>query len=531
MGSRVQDWRQKSRWAGARPFLEKPLSCRKSSRGTLCRARCCARTRIGDLFTRFRKRVAFVYKQFVHLSRKGTRMQISVVGDPSQGGAEARSTLYVLFLAVVAAISGFLFGFDTAVINGVLLFLRRQFSLSNLETEVAASALLLGCLFGAAGASLIGDRFGRRKSLLLAAILFAVSTIGAALAPSVAIFSVGRLVGGLAIGLASVLTPVYIAEVAPARNRGRLVSMNQLAIVVGIIAAYVVSWGLAGLGDSSWRWMLGVAAIPAVAFFLGLLFIPESPRWLLSNGQREKGRSILARIYGPEEADLQVLAVESAASGEQGTWSEVFAHPMRRPLTIALALAILCQVTGINTVLYYGSILISEHFHGESASAALMANVIIGCTNLVSTLIAIRCLDRWGRRSMLLTATAGMAVSLGLFVIAYRIPGISPLLIFACVLSYVGFFAFAMGPLPWVLISEIFPNKIRGRAAAIATSTLWTGTLVVTFTFLSLVHALGVSGTFAIYAILCVVSFVFVWKVVPETRGKTLEQIQREWGA
>lgn len=456
-------------------------------------------------------------------------MQISVVADPSQGGAKARSPLYVLFLAVVAAISGFLFGFDTAVINGVLLFLRHQFSLSNLETEVAASALLLGCLFGAAGASLTGDRLGRRKSLLIAAILFAASTVGAALASSILVFSIGRFLGGLAIGLASVLTPVYIAEVAPAHSRGRLVSMNQLAIVVGILAAYVVSWGLAGLGDSSWRWMLGVAAIPAVTFFIGLLFIPESPRWLISNQQREKGRLILARIYGPEQADLQVRLVEEAASGEQGTWSEVFSRPMRRPLTIALALAILCQITGINTVLYYGSILISEHFHGESAGAALMANVIIGCTNLICTLIALRCLDRWGRRTMLLTGSAGMTVSLALFVVLWRIPGISPMLILACVLGYTGFFAFAMGPIPWVVISEIFPNKIRGRAASIATSTLWTGTLIVTFTFLSLIHALGVAGTFGIYAILCVITFVFIWKMVPETRGKTLEQIQHQW--
>jgi sugar porter (SP) family MFS transporter len=458
-------------------------------------------------------------------------MQISAVTDLSQGGAKARSPLYVLFLALIAAISGFLFGFDTAVINGVLLFLRHQFSLSNLETEVAASALLLGCLFGAAGASLIGDRLGRRKSLLIAAILFAVSTVGAALANTVLVFSIGRFLGGLAIGLASVLTPVYIAEVAPAGSRGRLVSMNQLAIVVGILAAYLVSWGLASLGDSSWRWMLGVAAIPALAFFVGLLFIPESPRWLISHEQREKGRSILTRIYGPEQADLQVRLVEEAASGEEGTWREVFSPSMRRPLMIAIALAILGQVTGINTVLYYGSILISEHFHGESASAALMANVIIGGTNLVCTLIALRCLDRWGRRTMLLTGSAGMTIALALFVIADRIPGVSPHLILACILGYTGFFAFAMGPIPWIVISEIFPNKIRGRAASIATSTLWTGTLVVTFTFLSLIHALGVSGTFGIYAILCVVTFVFIWRMVPETRGKTLEQIQREWEA
>jgi MFS transporter, SP family, arabinose:H+ symporter len=458
-------------------------------------------------------------------------MQFSAVTEQTAVGDRAHSSLYVVFLAVVAAISGFLFGFDTAVINGVLLFLRRQFALSNLATEVAASSLLLGCLVGAAGASLVGDRIGRRKSLLLAAVLFALSTVGAALAGSVSVFSIARLIGGIAIGLASVLTPVYIAEVAPAASRGRLVSMNQLAIVVGILAAYLVSWGLVGLGDTSWRWMLGVAALPALAFFIGLLLIPESPRWLISNGRREQGRRVLVRIYGPTRAEQQVELIEQASSTEQGTWGEVFSRSMRRPLIVAVALAIFCQATGINTVLYYGSIIISEHFQGQTAGTALLANVIIGSTNLLGTLLALRCLDRWGRRTMLLTGAAGMAISLVLFVFAYQVPGAPPLLILACVLGYTAFFAFALGPIPWVVISEIFPNKIRGRAASIATSVLWTGTLVVTFTFLSLVHSLGVSGTFGIYAVLSLASYVFIWKMVPETRGKTLEQIQHDWEA
>jgi SP family arabinose:H+ symporter-like MFS transporter len=458
-------------------------------------------------------------------------MQFSAVNEKTETGARTRSPHYVVFLAAIAAISGFLFGFDTAVINGVLLFLRRQFALSNLATEVAASSLLLGCLVGAAGASLVGDRIGRRKSLLLAATLFALSTVGAALAGSVSVFSTARLIGGMAIGLASVLTPVYIAEIAPAAIRGRLVSMNQLAIVVGILAAYVAGWGLAGLGDSSWRWMLGVAALPALAFFIGLLLIPESPRWLISNGRLEQGRSVLVRIYGPTQAARQVDLVEQACSTEQGSWGEVFSRSMRRPLIVAVALAIFCQATGINTVLYYGSIIISEHFQGQTAGTALLANVIIGGTNLLGTLFALRCLDRWGRRTMLLTGAAGMATSLILFIFAYHISGVPPMLILACVLGYTAFFAFALGPIPWVVISEIFPNKIRGRAASIATSVLWTSTLIVTFTFLSLVHTLGISGTFGIYALLSMASYVFIWKMVPETRGKTLEQIQLDWEA
>src|SRR5437016_5994757 len=212
--------------------------------------------------------------------------------------AKAQSMGYVVLLAITTAISGFLFGFDTAVINGVLLLLRRQFALSNLQTEIAASSLLLGCLLGAAGASMIGDRYGRRKSLIASALLFWLSSVGAALATTVTLFSVARLLAGLAIGLASVLTPVYIAEISPSRNRGTLVSLNLLAIVVGILSAYLVNWQIARLGASSWRWMLAVAAIPSLVFLIGLLLIPESPRWLVSRGFHDEGERILSRIFG-----------------------------------------------------------------------------------------------------------------------------------------------------------------------------------------------------------------------------------------
>lgn len=441
---------------------------------------------------------------------------------------KAKSPGYVFFLATVAAISGFLFGFDTAVINGVIFFLRRQFALTNLQTEVAASSLLVGCLLGAAGASLIGDRIGRKKSLIAASLLFAVSTVGAALASTITLFSIGRLVGGLAIGLASVLTPVYIAEIAPAGRRGTMISLNQLAIVVGILCSYLVNWKMAALGDSSWRWMLGVAAIPSLSFFLGLLLIPESPRWLIAHSRREDGRRVLARIFGEAEADAQVYEVERAAANEEGSWREVFAKPMRRRLRVALILAILCQCTGINTVLYYGSIIIGEHFPRQSVGTALLANVIIGVTILLCTLTSLVFLDRWGRRTMLLIASAGMTAALTSLVIAFHMSTAPPLLMLGSILVYTGFFSFAMGPVPWIIISEVFPNKIRGRAASLATSTLWAGTLLVTFTFLSMVSSLGISGTFSIYAILSLVSFIYIWRSVPETRGLTLEQIQAE---
>src|SRR2546429_1401504 len=236
------------------------------------------------------------------------------------GEAKAQSLSYVVLLAATAAISGFLFGFDTAVINGVLLLLRLQFALSNLQTEIAASSLLLGCLLGAAGASMVGDRYGRKKSLIFSAILFAASALGAAGANSVALFSVARLLGGLAIGLASALTPVYIAEISPSKNRGTLVSLNQLAIVIGILIAYLVNWRLSRLGDASWRWMLAVAAVPSLAFLLGLLAIPESPRWLISTGRRREGGGVLGRIFGGQAAQEQITAIEKANSGEEGSW-------------------------------------------------------------------------------------------------------------------------------------------------------------------------------------------------------------------
>jgi len=445
-------------------------------------------------------------------------------------GAKAQSLGYVVLLATTTAISGFLFGFDTAVINGVLLLLRRQFALSNLQTEVAASSLLLGCLLGAAGASMIGDRYGRKKSLIASAILFALSALGAAAANSVALFSAARLVGGLAIGLASVLTPVYIAEISPSKNRGTLISLNQLAIVIGILFAYLVSWQIARFGENSWRWMLAVAAIPSLAFFLGLLAIPESPRWLLSRGRHDEGERILARIFGATVAREQVQAVEKAAASEEGSWREVFSLGMRKRLGVGMFLALFCQITGINTVLYYGSIIVSEHFPGQSTSMALIANVIIGTVNLVFTIVAMIYLDRWGRRAILLTASGGMGGALTLLVVGLNIRGISPVLMLGAILLYVAFFALGMGPGPWLIISEIFPTKVRGRAASIATSTLWSGTLLVTFTFLSLVKVLNLWGTFAIYGSLSFVCLIYVWKMVPETKGRTLEHIQEDWG-
>jgi SP family arabinose:H+ symporter-like MFS transporter len=302
-----------------------------------------------------------------------------------------------------------------------------------------------------------------------------------------------------------------------------------LAIVVGILSAYLVNWQIARLGASSWRWMLAVAAIPSLAFLFGLLVIPESPRWLVTRGRRDEGERILSRIFGERAAKEQIDAVEQAVAGEEGSWHEVLSPNMRKRLAVGMLLALFSQITGINTVLYYGSIIVSEHFPGQSTNMALVANVIIGIVNFLLTIVAMVFLDRWGRRAILMIASGGMGVALTLLVIGLNVPGVSPLLMLASILLYVAFFALGMGPGPWLIISEIFPTKVRGRAASIATSTLWSGTLLVTLTFLSLVKVLSLWGTFAIYGALSFVCLIFVWKMVPETKGRTLEQIQQTW--
>ncbi|MGA7522807.1 MAG: sugar porter family MFS transporter [Acidobacteriaceae bacterium] len=450
-------------------------------------------------------------------------------GENAAVGPVTSLRFYAGLVAGVAAISGFLFGFDTAVINGALVFLRREFALTSLLTEIAASSLLLGCLAGAAAAGMAGDRLGRRRSLMAAALLFAASAIGSALSGNISEFCVSRVAGGLAIGLASALTPMYIAEIAPQQRRGLLVSLNQLAIVVGILAAYCTNWQLARIGQESWRWMFAVAAVPSAVFLAGLFFIPESPRWLVARGRRDKGFEVLAKIGGEAEAHVELVAIEAALSSTSSDPGELLAPGVRKRLFVAVTLAVLQQISGINTVLYYGSVLFTQQFRGETARAAIGANVAVGIVNLVCTCIAMVFIDRWGRRGLLLAASGGMTASLVVLSFGLRAGSVAPVVIFSSVLLYVAFFAVGLGPGVWVYITEIFPTRVRGRATSVATTALWTACLVVTLTFLSIVQALGLSGAFLLYAALSLITFVFVWKWVPETRGQSLEEIQRMW--
>ncbi|HVT94903.1 MAG TPA: sugar porter family MFS transporter [Bryobacteraceae bacterium] len=431
---------------------------------------------------------------------------------------------YTYRIASVAALGGLLFGFDTAIINGAIVFLRRQFVWSDFETEIAASSLLVGCVAGAGFAGALSDRYGRRRMLLAAAGIFALSSVAAALPNSLAEFAAARTIAGAAIGVASMLAPLYIAEVSPESIRGRLVSLNQLAIMLGILLSYVAGWLLAGLGDASWRWMFASAAAPSLLFFAALFTVPESPRWLVAVNREADARGILSRLNQPAS---RVDTIREAIAEEKDV--NLRDRSLRKPLLIGVALAILQQVTGINTILYYGSIIFTEQAGALSASSALWANVIIGVVNLLCTVIALAVIDRIGRKALLMFASAGMGVSLTLLGVLLSMPGMASGLILTLVLCYVGCFSVGLGPGVWVVISELFPTRVRGRAMSVATISLWMACLAITSSFLSVVRAISIVGAFGTYAALCLLTFLFVWRCVPETKGRSLEEIERQW--
>jgi len=439
--------------------------------------------------------------------------------------AKDGSARYLYLPAAVAAIGGLLFGFDTAVINGAIVFLKHQFALTDSQTEIGASSLLLGCVFGASLAAFTSDRFGRKKSLLAAAALFTVSSIGAALPRNITEFVLARVLGGLAIGLASTLSPLYIAEISPARIRGLLVSVNQLAIVTGILLSYSVNYGLTGAGSANWRWMFASAAVPSAFFLVTLLSVPESPRWLVQKGRETEAEHILSRIKGKDAAQAEIQAIRAAVAEESGN---IFDPAFRQPLVVAILIGLLSQFTGINTIIYYGSLVFLEHVPNQTASTALLANVMIGAINFVATILGMYLIDRVGRKPLMTSAFAGIGASLVGVAASIHFHGPSfTVLLF--VLIYVACFAVGIGTGTWVLMSEICPNRIRGRAMSIATLFLWCGTLMVTLTFLSMVRVLTAPGAFLFYAIICVAAVLFVKLVVPETKGRSLEEIESWW--
>lgn len=531
------------------------------------------------------------------------------------------SVAYVFVLASVAALGGLLFGYDTAVISGALGFLQVHFELDpQLWKGWAAASALIGCALGAASAGMLSDRLGRKRVLLVSAVLFLVSALGTAFPRSFAEFVIYRIIGGLGVGAASMASPMYIAEISPARIRGRMVSVNQFAIVTGMLVVYFVNYFIAGYGngldrqtaaalvgqhgpgiqrpaaeaffaryrpglssevvaaflaehpagldsrliadfanrhtaegqiavepaaidlanyevmpwnvDRGWRWMFGSGALPAGLLLVLLFFVPESPRWLAKQQRESEALTVLTRVGGPARARLELADIKGAIARESGSLAQLFRPGMRIVLVIGVTLAVLQQVTGINVFLYYAPEIFKKM--GSVSDVALLQTVLVGAVNLLFTVIAIWTVDRLGRRPLMLVGFTGMGVSLlALGLAAYFEQ--KAVWTLAFILGYIACFALSVGPVTWVILSEIFPTRIRGRAMAIATVCLWLANFVVTQTFTMmdedpwLVERFHHGFPFWIYAALCAVSVVFVWRFVPETRARTLEEIERGW--
>jgi sugar porter (SP) family MFS transporter len=432
-------------------------------------------------------------------------------------------------IAGVAALGGLLFGYDTGVISAALLFIRQVMSLSPTMQGVVVAIALAGAAVGAAMAGQISDRVGRRRAILGAGLLFVAGAVMSALAQTVVVLLIGRFLVGLAIGFASMLAPLYLAEISPASQRGAIVSLNQLCITGGILVSYLVGFALASAAGG-WRWMLALGALPGLILSAGMLFLPESPRWLAGHGHMQDAETVLKHLRGNAEVsdELNSLRTDLAREGRQlARASEIFAPRLRRPLIIGVGLAMFQQITGINTVIYFAPT-IFQSAGLSSAATSILATAGVGAVNVIMTIVSIRLIDRVGRRQLLFWSLGGMAATLFVLSGAFH-AGVSGQLAWVAVISvaaYVGFFAIGLGPVFWLLISEIFPLALRGRAMSLATVANWSFNLVVAASFLDLVGALGSPGAFLVYAVLSVAALVFVGRLVPETKGRSLEQIE-----
>jgi sugar porter (SP) family MFS transporter len=454
--------------------------------------------------------------------------------SPSATAVGLGSFRYVFAAAAVAAIGGFLFGYDTAVINGSNSYLKAHLNLTPAQEGMAGASAILGCIPGAMFAGFLSDRFGRKKLLFLCALLFAVSGVLSAIPRTLQQFLAARFISGLGIGASSMVCPVYIAELSPEKFRGRLGALFQLGIVAGIFITLFINKLIQGLGDeawnvsSGWRWMLGAETVPAILFMAMLRTVPESPRWLVQKGRTAEARTILEKVGGTQHAETQIATIENGSRIEEGGFSELFTTTYRQPLIIAVLLMICSQLCGINAIIYYSSKIFESA--GAVKNAAFTSSVWIGLVNLIFTFVAIALVDKAGRRPLLLIGTAVQFFALTLVGWLFR-TGQHGVALLICIMVFIASFAMAMGPIPWILCSEIFPNKIRGRAMSVATFTIWTSCYIVaqTFPILNDSQAIGPAMTFWIYALISLFSFVFVFALVPETKGRTLEEIEGSW--
>jgi len=439
--------------------------------------------------------------------------------------SKPRSPGFVELTAGIAALAGLLFGFDTGIISGAILFIKNEFHLAPLTEEFLVSAALIGAVCGCVLSGRVTDAIGRRSTILITAGVFSVGSIVSAIAPNVGLLVVGRLAVGLAIGVASYTAPLYIGEIAPPNLRGGLVTLNQLAITVGILLSYVVDALFAP--NQSWRWMLASGVLPAIALELGVVFLPESPRWLLLHGFRERATKTLARIRATENNGAEIDEILEHAQTGSGKIAELLRPMTMRVIFLGAGLAVIQQVTGINTVIYYAPTIFQEAGF-QSAQASITATAGVGLVNVIMTIVSISLVDRVGRRPLLLSSLTGMLLSLVLLAIGFALGGHGLKWIGVCSLVvYIASFAIGLGPVFWLLISEIFPLNIRGQAASIATTANWLSNFFVSLTFLSLLNGLGNVWTFLVYAVLSAGGLWYCFALVPETKGVPLERIER----
>jgi MFS transporter, SP family, galactose:H+ symporter len=430
-----------------------------------------------------------------------------------------------------AAVGGLLFGYDTGVISGAELFLKNDFVLSTFVLEMIVSGVLAGAAIGALAGGKLADIYGRRHLLIVTAIIFAVGALVCGAAVTTTMLIAGRIIVGLGIGLASGTVPVYISEIAPAAARGRQVSLFQLAITVGIVLAYLVDYALAPL--QAWRWMFALAVVPAATFGVAMLFLPESPRWLARRGRREEALAVLRRVRGAADVDMEWREIEDilARTEERGRFADLLNPSVRPALIVGIGLAVFQQVTGINTVIYYAPLIV-QSAGIPTASGAILATVGIGIVNVLMTVVSMWLLDRMGRRPLLLIGIGAMVPTLGALGLVFRNHApteTSAALAVISMMVYVAAFAIGLGPIFWLLISEIYPLRIRSSTEGLAAAFNWGSNLLVSLTFLTLMQALGASRTFWLYGVLAVAGWIFSYYLVPETKGRTLEEIETFW--
>ena len=430
----------------------------------------------------------------------------------------------VLFWSIVTALGGFLFGFDTAVISGAEKAIQQLWHLSAVEQGFTISIALIGTVLGAMFGGIPSDKLGRRQTLRWIAVLYLVSAVGAALAPGWVAFMVFRFLGGLGVGASSVTAPLYISEISPAQSRGKLVGLFQFNIVFGILVAYLSNYLLANVGHNSWRLMLGVQAVPAVAFLLFLLRVPESPRWLLLHGRLAEGKDVL-RLINPDtvEADAAAILASQALAGQQS--ESLWAAQYRTPVLLAVAFAFFNQVSGINAIIYYAPRIFE--MTGLGQGAALLSSAGIGLINFIFTLLGVNVIDRYGRRTLMLVGSVGLILTLGLVARAFYSQQFGGVLVPVLLFLYIAFFAFSQGAVIWVFISEIFPNAVRAKGQALGSSTHWVMATVIAFTFPYFAEKLGGGNTFAFFCAMMVLQLVFVLRFMPETKGTSLEGMEK----